>query len=49
MESAGRIDDNMTSVGGTGKGSDSALVLTLTNSKNSLDLTTKEVLCKPDF
>jgi len=49
MESAGRIDDNWISVGGTGKGSDSALVLTLTNSQNFLDLTMKEVLCKPDF
>ena len=49
MESAGRIDDNRMSVGGTGKGSDSALVLTLTNSQNFLDLTMKEVLCKADF
>jgi hypothetical protein len=49
MESAGRIDDNRISFGGTGKGSDSALVLTLTNSKNFLDLTMKEVLCKADF
>ena len=49
MESAGHIDDNMISVGGTGKGSYSAVVLTLTNSKNFLDLTMKEVLCKADF
>jgi hypothetical protein len=49
MESAGGIDDNRISVGGTGKGSDSALVLTLTNSQSFLDLTMKEVLCKPDF
>jgi hypothetical protein len=48
MESAERIDDNMISVGGTGKGSYSAFVLTLTNSKNFLDLTMKEVLYKPD-
>ena len=49
MESAGRIDDNRISFGGTGKGSDSAPVLTLTNSQNFLDLTMKEVLCKADF
>ena len=49
MESAGGIDDNRISLGGTGKGSDSALVLTLTNSQSFLDLTMKEVLCKADF
>ena len=49
MESAERIDDNMISFGGAGKGSYSALVLALTNSKNFLVLTMKEVLGKPDF
>ena len=44
-----RTDENIISVGGTGKGSDTALVLTPVTSQNFFDLKIKEILCKPHF
>lgn len=44
-----RTDENTISVGGTGKGSDTALVLTPVTSQNFFDLKIKEILCKPHF
>jgi len=44
-----RTDENIISVGGTSKGSDTALVLTPVTSQNFFDLKIKEILCKPHF
>jgi hypothetical protein len=44
-----RSDESIISVGGTGKGSDTALVLTPVTSQNFFDLKVKEILCKPHF
>ena len=44
-----RTDEDIISVGGTGKGSDTALVLTPVTSQNFFDLKIKEILCKPHF
>jgi len=44
-----RTDENIISVGGTGKGADTALVLTPVTSQNFFDLKVKEILCKPHF
>ena len=44
-----RTDENIISVGGTSKGSDTALVLTPVTSQNFFDLRIKEILCKPHF
>jgi hypothetical protein len=44
-----RTDEDIISVGGTGKGSDTALVLTPFTSQNFFDLKIKEILCKPHF
>jgi hypothetical protein len=42
-----RTDEDVISVGGTGKGSDSALLLRPVNSFNFFDLKVKEIICKP--
>lgn len=42
-----RTDENIISVGGTGHGADTALLLTPTLSRNFFDLKIKEILCKP--
>ncbi|MEJ2718912.1 MAG: pyruvate kinase alpha/beta domain-containing protein [Deltaproteobacteria bacterium] len=42
-----RTDEEVISVGGTGKGADTALVLRPANSADFLDLVVKEVICKP--
>jgi hypothetical protein len=44
-----RTDENIISVGGTSKGSDTALVLTPVTSQNFFELRIKEILCKPHF
>ncbi|MFB3886918.1 MAG: pyruvate kinase alpha/beta domain-containing protein [Thermodesulfobacteriota bacterium] len=44
-----RTDENIVSVGGTGQGCDTALVLTPVTSQNFFDLRIKEILCKPHF
>ena len=44
-----RTDENVISVGGTSRGSDTALVLTPVTSQNFFDLRIKEILCKPHF
>ena len=44
-----RTDEDIISVGGTSKGSDTALVLTPVTSQNFFDLKIKEILCKPHF
>ena len=44
-----RTDETIISVGGTGKGADTALVLTPVTSQNFFDLKIKEILCKPHF
>jgi hypothetical protein len=42
-----RTDEDVISVGGTGKGADSALVLRPANSFNFFDLKVREIVCKP--
>jgi hypothetical protein len=42
-----RTDDEVISIGGTGKGADTALLLQPANSFNFFDLKVKEVICKP--
>jgi hypothetical protein len=42
-----RTDEDVISVGGSGKGVDTALVLRPANSADFLDLVVKEVICKP--
>jgi hypothetical protein len=42
-----RTDEDVISVGGTGKGADTALVLQPANSYNLFDLKVKEIICKP--
>jgi len=44
-----RTDENIISIGGSSKGSDTALVLTPVTSQNFFDLRIKEILCKPHF
>ena len=44
-----RTDEDIISVAGTSKGSDTALVLTPVTSQNFFDLKIKEILCKPHF
>jgi hypothetical protein len=43
-----RTDEDVISVGGTGKGADSALLLRPANSFNFFDLKVKEIVCKPE-
>ncbi len=42
-----RTDEDVISIGGTGKGADSALLLQPASSANFFDLKVKEVICKP--
>jgi hypothetical protein len=42
-----RTDEDVVSIGGTGKGADTALVLQPANSFRLFDLKVKEVICKP--
>ncbi len=44
-----RTDEDIITVGGTGRGSDTALVITPVTSQNFFDLKIKEILCKPHF
>jgi hypothetical protein len=44
-----RTDEDIISVGGRSKGSDTALMLTPVTSQNFFDLKVKEILCKPHF
>lgn len=44
-----RTDEDIISVAGTSRGSDTALVLTPVTSQNFFDLRIKEILCKPHF
>ena len=44
-----RTDEDVISIGGTGRGADTALVLRPVNTHNFFDLKVKEVLCKPRF
>jgi hypothetical protein len=42
-----RTDEDVISIGGTGKGADTALVLQPANSSRFFDLKVKEIICKP--
>lgn len=42
-----RTDEEVITIGGTGHGADTAVVLTPVNSQNFFDLRVKEILCKP--
>jgi len=42
-------DEDIIAIAGTGKGADTAVVLSLVNSHNFFDLKIKEILCKPHF
>ena len=42
-----RTDEEVIAIGGTGRGADTAVVLTPENSQNFFDLKVKEILCKP--
>ncbi len=42
-----RTDEEAISIAGTGRGADTAVVLTPANSQNFFDLKVKEILCKP--
>jgi len=44
-----RTDEDVISIGGTGKGADTAVVLAPVNTRNFFDLKVKEILCKPHF
>jgi len=44
-----RTDEDIIAIAGTGRGSDTALVLTPVNAHNFFDLRIKEILCKPRF
>lgn len=44
-----RTDEDVIAIAGTGKGADTAVVLTPVNSQNFFDLRVKEILCKPHF
>ena len=44
-----RTDEDVIIIAGTGRGADTAVVLTPVNSTNIFDLKVKEILCKPRF
>jgi len=44
-----RTDEDVIAIGGTGRGADTAVVLTPVNSNSFFDLKIKEILCKPHF
>ena len=43
-----RTDEDVISVGGSGKGADSALVIRPANTHNFFDLKVKQIICKPE-
>ncbi len=45
----GRTDEDVVSIGGTGRGADTVIVLALVHTHNFFDLKVKEILCKPHF
>jgi hypothetical protein len=44
-----RTDEDVVSIGGTGQGADTAIVLAPVHTHNFFDLKVKEILCKPHF
>jgi len=44
-----RTDEDVISIGGTGRGADTALVLKPVNTTDLFDLKVREILCKPHF
>ena len=44
-----RTDEDVVSIGGTGRGADTAIVLSPVHTHNFFDLKVKEILCKPHF
>ena len=42
-----RTDEDVIAIAGTGRGADTAVVLTPANTRNFFDLKVKEILCKP--
>ena len=44
-----RTDEDIIAIGGSGQGSDTAVVLKPVNTHNFFDLKIKEILCKPHF
>lgn len=44
-----RTDEDIIAIAGTGRGADTAVVLSPVNSHNFFDLKVKEILCKPHF
>jgi len=44
-----RTDEDVVSVGGTGRGADTAIVLAPVHSHHFFDIKVKEILCKPHF
>ncbi len=44
-----RTDEDIIAIAGSGRGADSAVVLTPVNSANFFNLRVKEILCKPHF
>ena len=44
-----RTDEDVISIAGTGRGADTAIVLTPVYSHHFFDLRVKEILCKPHF
>ncbi len=44
-----RTDEDVISIGGTGRGADTALVIRPANSLDFFDLKVREILCKPHF
>ena len=42
-----RTDEDVIAIAGTGRGADTAVVLTPVNTRNFFDLKVKEILCKP--
>ncbi|MFC2036325.1 pyruvate kinase alpha/beta domain-containing protein [Chloroflexota bacterium] len=44
-----RTDEDIIAIAGTGRGADTAVVLTPVNSNDFFDLKVKEILCKPHF
>lgn len=44
-----RTDEDIISIGGTGRGADTAVVMKALNSKDFFDIKVQEILCKPHF
>jgi len=44
-----RTDEDVVAIGGTGRGADTAVVLSPVNTMDFFDLKVKEILCKPHF